>query len=342
FELPSDRAYSETCAAIGSVMLGWRLLLATGREDHADQIERALFNVVATAPDAAGTSFFYVNPLQRNVPGVPALPDEPSPRAASSQRAPWFEVSCCPTNTARTLASLAGYVASTDETGIRIHQYAPAEITTTLRDGAPVRLRVTTEYPLDGRIAVEVLEAPAREWTLTLRIPGWARGAAVIDAPRGAELGEGVVTARGRFAAGDVVRLTLPVEPRFTFPDPRIDAIRGSVAVEAGPLVYCLESVDAPEGIDLARVAVRPDAALVREGDLVRTTVRIGGGADAAWAYAPTEPAQTGPAAEVALIPYHRWAERGPSTMRVWLPVQPASAVRPGSTTTPEGEEAHP
>jgi DUF1680 family protein len=316
-ELPSDRAYSETCAAIGSVMVGWRLLLATGAERHADQIERALFNVVATAPDAAGTSFFYVNPLRRTVPGVPALADEPSPRASSSQRAPWFEVSCCPTNTARTLASLAGYVASTDETGIRIHQFAPAEIDTVLADGSPLRLRVATGYPVDGRVEVTVLVAPERTWSISFRVPSWAQNV-TLEGPGEVELGDCRIALRGAIPAGETVVLTLPVEPRITHPDRRIDAVRGCVAVEAGPLVYCLESVDAPVGADLAEASVPVGAAPLRgDGDVLALPVAFGASAS------PTN-----------LIPYHRWAERGSSTMRVWLPLQ-------SDQTIPEGEEAH-
>ena len=115
WELPSDRAYSETCAGIGSIMFSWRLLLATGEAQYADLIERTLFNVVATSPGSDGRSFFYANTLHQRTPGIPADPDATSPRASSSLRAPWFEVSCCPPNVARTVASLAAYVATADD-----------------------------------------------------------------------------------------------------------------------------------------------------------------------------------------------------------------------------------
>ncbi|MDR1185858.1 MAG: glycoside hydrolase family 127 protein [Bifidobacteriaceae bacterium] len=327
FELPSDRAYCETCAAIGSVMVGWRLLLATGDENYADQIERALFNVVAASPDAAGTSFFYVNPLRRVTPGVPALEDEPSARAASSQRAPWFDVPCCPTNIARMLAALTGYVASTDTTGVRIHQYAPALIAATLPDGALVRLRLATEYPLNGLVDIDILDAPDREWALSLRVPPWARGRSIIHSPGRLEPGDGRMVVRGRFSTGDRVRLELPVEPRFTFPDPRVDATRGCVAVEAGPLVYCLESIDAPPSHDLAAVVVDPQVAPERAaGDFVTVATRVAGLADGPWACSQSAVPSVGRSTRVSLIPYHRWAERGPSTMRVWLPAGPGPA----------------
>ncbi|KHL02744.1 glycoside hydrolase family 127 protein, partial [Sinomonas humi] len=119
FELPPDRAYSETCAGVGSVMVHHRLLLARGDEHCADLIERTLYNVVCASPAADGESFFYTNSLHQREEGTPPAPDRASPRAASSLRAPWFEVSCCPTNVARTLASLAAYIATRTEDGIQ-------------------------------------------------------------------------------------------------------------------------------------------------------------------------------------------------------------------------------
>jgi DUF1680 family protein len=319
FELPSDRAYSETCAGIGSIMLSWRLLLARGGARYADLIERTLFNVIATSPDAHGTAFFYVNPLQRNVLGTPAALEEPSPRASSSQRAPWFAVSCCPTNEARTFASLGAYIATVDEEGLQLHQYAPGDIRTTLVGGGTVALRVDTAYPLDGRIQLTVIEAPSSDWRLSLRIPAWAAGATVTGAGT-VTIADGIAAIDG-LAAGDRLELDLPIEPRFSIPDTRIDGIRGSIAVEAGPMVYCLESVDLP-GVELSRVFIDPTTTPRRttdDGVTVRATVRYADG-DGPWPYGDEQPALPEEPRDVELIPYHRWAERGPSTMRVWLP----------------------
>ena len=161
YELPPDRAYSETCAGVASVQLAWRLLLATGDARYADLAERTLYNVVATSPALDGSGFFYANPLHQRVPGEAPDPDAESPRAASSLRAPWFDVSCCPTNVARTLASLAGYVATTDDGGVQLHQLAPC----TVRAG-DVRLRVITGYPWGGEVVVRVEETGESPWRL--------------------------------------------------------------------------------------------------------------------------------------------------------------------------------
>src|SRR5690606_32620191 len=177
--LPPDRAYSETCASVASIMFSWRLLLADGAPRFADLIERNLFNVVATSPSAEGTAFFYANTLHQRRPGTLAVEGEISPRASSSLRAPWFEVSCCPPNVARTLAGLAAYVATVDDEGLQLHQYAPAEIRTTVA-GAPVALDVETGYPRDGVVRVHVRSDAAAPWTLSLRVPAWADGARLV------------------------------------------------------------------------------------------------------------------------------------------------------------------
>jgi DUF1680 family protein len=320
FELPSDRAYSETCAGIGSLMVSWRLLLARGELRYGDLIERVLYNVIATSPDEDGTAFFYVNPLQRSVKGVPAETERPSPRAASSQRAPWFEVSCCPTNEARTLASLASYVATVDDGGLQLHQFVSADIRTTLPDGAGIALSVATRYPDDGQVVITVIEGPPRDWTLTVRIPAWAPGARAGGAGVAVSVEGGVRISE--LSSGDVVELTLPMTPRVSRPDSRIDAIRDSLAVEVGPLVYCLESIDLP-GTDLSRVRIASNALPERGArDVIRLPADVVEDVpENSWPYERQGKGTGAQHRVIDLIPYHRWAERGPSTMRVWLPL---------------------
>ncbi|WP_309103598.1 beta-L-arabinofuranosidase domain-containing protein [Microbacterium sp.] len=303
WELPADRAYSETCAGVGSIMFSWRLLLATGDARYADLIERTLFNVVATSPAPDGRAFFYANTLHQRVPGAPADPAGTSPRASSSLRAPWFEVSCCPPNVARTFASLGAYLATADDDGVQLHQYAPGRISAMLPDGRVAAFEVTTGYPADGSIRLTVREDA--EWTLTLRVPAWAAGARLRVHAGGEESEQevepGSVDVRRPFRRGDVVELVLPVEPRVTAPDPRVDAVRGSVAIERGPEVLALESIDFGGDVVDAVVAGAP---VERDGRVML----------------PLRDRSTDAAAEVPLVAYHDWAQRGPSTMRVWIP----------------------
>ena len=299
WELPTDRAYSETCAGIGSVMFSWRLLLATGAPSYGDLIERTLFNVVATSPAPDGKAFYYANTLHQRVPGVPADPSATSSRASSSLRAPWFEVSCCPPNVARTFASLDAYVATADDDGVQLHQYAPARVRTTLPDGRVVAFDVSTEYPADGRVRITIAEDG--EWTLTLRVPAWADGATLRVNGAESTVASGAVTVRRAFRRGDVVELDLPVAPRVTEPDPRVDAVRGCVVVERGPEVLALESTDF--GSDVVDAVIAGDP-VQRDGRVV----------------VPVRNRSTGSVVEAPLVAYHDWAQRGPSTMRVWLP----------------------
>lgn len=330
--LPPDRAYSETCAGVASVMFSWRLLLAQGSPRFADLIERTLYNVVATSPSWDGSSFFYTNTLHRRHPGSAASADEPSPRAASSLRAPWFEVSCCPPNVARTLASLAGYLATASDEGLQLHQYAPSSIRTTVGDGRRVAVDVETEYPAEGRVRVVVRESPDGVWSLSLRVPAWADGATVtvrgVDgAVEEIPASTGSVVIARRFEVGDAVELTLPIEARVTRADPRIDAVRGCVAIERGPEVLCLESTDLPAsalGFSELRLDLAEGVRTTRQGALAR--VREARAAPSpGWPYVrgdvELERPVEGPGAEVELRPYRDWANRGPSSMRVWIPL---------------------
>jgi DUF1680 family protein len=333
YELPADRAYCETCAGVGSIMVAWRLLLATGDPAHADTIERTLLNVVATSPAADGRSFFYTNPLHLRRPGAVAEADAVSPRAAAQLRAPWFEVSCCPTNVARTLAQLACYVATTTDDGVQIHQYAGGTVRTVLGDGRTVGLDVRTRYPDDGAVLVIVTDAPGGEWEIALRVPAWARGAAVLDGTA-VDAGLSQVVVRRAFAVGDVIRLDLPVAPRITVADGRVDAVRGTIAVERGPVVLCAESVDLPAGVGVDDVRVLagtvakdlPGAGVGAGGGGVRPVAVLRGRVvrhpEDRWPYAADAGAGVGPEVAIPLVPYHAWAERGPATMRVWLPVE--------------------
>ena len=216
FVLPPDRAYSETCAGIASMMLAWRLLLATGEPRFADLYERTLHNVVATSPAPDGCHFFYANPLHQRTPGVVPPEDEESRRAGTSLRAPWFLVACCPTNVARTLASLAAYLATADDHGIQIHQYADCRIRTTIDGGRRVGVSVATAYPVDGTVAVRVEECDGSPWALTLRVPEWAAGAELVDSDGRRPVPPGSVVVERPFRPRDEVTLVLPMAPRWT------------------------------------------------------------------------------------------------------------------------------
>jgi hypothetical protein len=322
FELPPDQAYNETCAAIASVMLAWRLLLATGDAAAADLIERTMFNGVLPGLGLDGASFFYVNPLQRRTPGEVA-PSGHLERG-DGQRMPWFACACCPPNLMRTLSAWEGYLATTDATGVQLHQFATAEIAAAVA-GRTVRLAVETDYPWDGRITVAIVETPADAWTLGLRIPGWCRSAVLVDGDERVVASEGATALERRrlWRAGERIVLELDMPVRITAPDPRADAIRGTLAIERGPVVYCLESADLPDEVALEEVAIDPT---VTPETVARDDVAPGliGLRLPAWRRHFDPPAGSPPAAaepiEIAAIPYFAWGNRTPGAMRVWIP----------------------
>jgi uncharacterized protein len=316
YELTADRAYAETCAAIGAVQWAWRLLLATGDAGYADQIELLLYNAMLPGVALSGTEYFYVNPLQQRA-GARADGD----RSPAHGRRGWFTCACCPPNVMRTLASLPAYLATGTADGLQIHQYA----TGTLAAGDGLRAEVATGYPWDGRIVVTLSRVPDREIELALRVPGWAAGAALdgepVPAGRYARL-------RRRFAAGDRVTLELPMPVRLLVADDRVDAARGCVAVARGPLVYAAEQTDQPAGMAVDDVRIDPAAPFTAERtDILGgvTLLRTNGFAASDHSgplYRPYgEPTPVRPA-ELTLIPYYAWANRGPAAMRVWLPVR--------------------
>jgi len=327
FELSSERAYAETCAAIASVHVAWRLLLATGETHYADIIERTLFNSIASSPSVDGKSFFYVNTLQRRTPGIEPEPGVPSLRRTDGMRAPWFTTSCCPANMARTFASLSGYFVTTDNEGVQIHQYAAGKMDLTFGAGRHTTLTVATDYPLTGVIKVRVEKTDGDLWALKLRVPAWASSARLTDGDSERVVSAGVVTIARSWKVGDEVTLTLDMTPRFVYPDPRIDAVRGCVAVERGPLVYAIESVDQPE-MDLQTVEITTLVPASDTGadlglrDIVPVTAKgaIRQLQHDGWPYFNGAPVmKDDDPVTLTFIPYYSWANRGASTMRIWV-----------------------
>jgi DUF1680 family protein len=322
FELPPDREYGETCAAIASNMLSWRLLLETGESKYADLIERTLFNAVMVAPREDGRAFFYANTMHQRVAGTVPPEDEVSRRALSSLRAPWFEVSCCPTNLSRTLATVQTLFATVSDDGLQLHQYGDYEIDTVLGDRTRAAFAVRSDWPRSGRVQVVATAGSDAPVALRLRVPSWSSGATLDVAGQAVPVEGDSVTVTRAFTAGDRIVLDVPVQARVTVPDPRIDAVRGTVAIERGPLVYALESIEA--GVDVRDVLVPTGAEPVDHGaDDVRLPVRTRAEPESGGLpyRTGTASAPVGDPREVRLVPYATWGNRGPSTMRVFLPV---------------------
>ncbi|WP_246280422.1 glycoside hydrolase family 127 protein [Cellulomonas humilata] len=325
YELPPDRAYAETCAAIATFQWAWRMLLLTGEGRFADEMERTLYNAIPGSTSVDGTGFLYANPLQVRTG------HDGSSEFAPAERLPWFACACCPPNLARLVASLQGYVATRDENGVQLHLYADADVAV----GSGV-LRVRTEYPWDGRVVVDAGPDGLTE-DLALRIPAWADAAAVRLVVDGTVTD--VVVERGYArVAGPVrrVELELPMPVVAVAAHPRVDAVRGCVALRRGPVVYCVEQAGLPSGVVLEDLALVPGSPLtaappVAGVDALVTVEAVAvhrpatGGplyrAASAGVVGTASPAPATGRVTLRAVPYHRWGSRGPGAMRVWLPV---------------------
>ncbi|HEY6498939.1 MAG TPA: beta-L-arabinofuranosidase domain-containing protein [Streptosporangiaceae bacterium] len=321
FELPPDRAYNETCAAIANFQWSWRLLLATGDSKYADMMERVLYNGFASSTATDGTRFFYVNPLQRRPDHFEK--DDPG------RRREWFSCACCPPNIMRTMASLQHYLATVSTGTLYVQQFTGATLSVPLAGGV-LTVEMVTDYPWSGVVEVRVTDAPPQDCGLALRVPAWSAPPALLlnEDPVEASAEPGYLVVRRRWRPGDVLRYQLDMSPRLTVPDRRVDAVRGCAAIERGPLVYCLEQADQPAGeLDDLAVLDGPlrDTAAAVPG--VGETVLIE--ADAARVAGAAGAAGPDPVT-VTAIPYFQWDNRDGRAMRVWIPV--ASPRAPGST----------
>ena len=318
YELPNDRCYCETCAAIANMMWNWRMLVITGEARYAELLERSLYNGFLSGISLDGQRYFYVNPLLSR---------------GGIERPEWYGCACCPPNVMRQIAMLAHYVATTNNDGLQIHQYISTTVEANLHDRCPVRVSLETDYPWVGQVNLTIEETDGSAWELALRIPSWCReanvqiGDEIIDVSASKE---DYARINRAWQVGEVIRLKLLLQPRITEPNPRIDATRSSVAIERGPLVYCLEEVDQPAGVNLWDVQLDPGLPLKtmwREDLLGGVVVIEAQGAatdmssweDTLYRTMMTE-SQSPQPVKLMAVPYYAWANRGSGAMRVWIP----------------------
>jgi len=321
YELPNFRAYGESCAAIGNMMWNWRMLAATGDAKFTDVMERALYNGINSGMSLDGTLYCYRNPLAFD------------PSTGDKIRNEWYDVTCCPPNLERTFGSLPGYFYSTSADGIYVHFYDNSELNWHLENGVGLKLTQKTNYPWDGNVEITVDPAQASDFTVYVRIPGWADQAQVIvsgKALSGATPGT-YLAIRRRWSLGDVIQLKVDVVPQVIEASPRVADDTGRVAIQRGPLIYCLEEIDQPSGVSLSDVAVNPGRHPAEQfqaefrNDLLGGMVVLhhsgavyerGNSENALYSqYSREEKTKKVP---LTFIPYYAWANRQATSMQVW------------------------
>jgi DUF1680 family protein len=322
YELPNFRAYGESCAAIGNMMWNWRMLAVTGEAKFTDVIERALYNGINSGMSLDGTLYCYRNPLAFDS------------STGDKIRNPWYDVTCCPPNLERTFGSLPGYFYSTSADGIYVHLYDNSELNWHLESGVGLKVAQKTNYPWDGSVEITVTPAETSEFTFYLRIPGWADHpqVSVNSKPLTGPAAGAYLPIRRRWSPGDVIRLRVEVEPQVIEANPRIADDTGRVAVQRGPLIYCLEGIDQPSGLSLSDVAVnagrRPAEQFQTEfkGDLLGGMVVLhhagavyerGTSEKMLYSRYGGESAKTH-RVPLTFIPYYAWANRQATSMQVW------------------------
>ena len=322
YELPNFRAYGESCAAIGNMMWNWRMLAVTGDARFTDVIERALYNGINSGMSLDGTLYCYRNPLAFD------------PSTGDKIRNPWYDVTCCPPNLERTFGSLPGYFYSSSADGIYAHLYDNSELNWHLENGVGLKVVQKTSYPWDGNVEITVAPAEATDFTFYLRIPGWADHAQVAvnsKAVAGVTPGQ-YLPIRRRWSPGDAIQLKVEVVSQVIAANPRVADDSGRVAIQRGPLIYCLEEIDQPSGISLSDVAVNPGR---RPGEQFQTEFKndlLGGmvvlhhtgavyqrGAAEKLLYSRYGgDALRTQKTSLTFIPYYAWANRQATSMQVW------------------------
>jgi DUF1680 family protein len=344
YELPNERAYAETCAAIGSIMWNWRLLSASGEARFADIMELALYNGFLSGVSLEGDSYFYWNPLSSRADVSGILKDESQTLIAIKKtkgiglntRQPYFNTPCCIPNAQRMIASLPGYIYSTSPEGIWVHLYHSSRLDWHLENGKELTLVQSTKYPW-GNIVEIALELGSREdFSLFIRIPNWTPGAKITVNGESSSIscnpGQ-YCEIRRTWLEKSKVHIEFDMPVNVVLANPRVRENLGSVAIQRGPIVYCLESPDHGDvsifdivlPLDFSNTSesfeaeFEPDllggivalrkSALAYESSLVNASLY----SRAAFPK-PTIPVK------ITAIPYYAWANRGTSDMEVWVP----------------------
>ncbi len=312
YDLPNQSAYAETCAAIGLIFFAHRMLQFEADARYADVLERTLYNGALAGVSLDGKKFFYVNPVASS---------------GNHHRQEWFGCACCPPNIARLLASLGLYLYSASDKALYVHLYAGATARARV-GGADVTLAQETRYPWDDAVEFTVSpDRPAR-FDLMLRIPGWCRkhALAVNGKACPAPLVKGYARLRRAWKAGDRVRLALDMPVERLAAHPAVAEACGKVALQRGPLLYCLEQADnaAPVGSllleDKAKLSVRFDRKLLGGVAVIEGTALTPD--PTPWKGRLYQPAPKPRYKRVKFtaVPYALWDNRAGGAMAVWLP----------------------
>lgn len=350
YNLPNLTAYCETCASIANVFWNHRMFQHKGEVKYYDVLERTLYNALLSGVSLSGDLFFYPNRLESY---------------GQHQRQEWFGCACCPSNICRFLPSIPGYIYGKTTDRLYINLYIASEAVIEL-DGEPVEIIQQTGYPWDGDIQVAVNPVSKRRFKLYLRIPGWARNEAIPSDlyyflkssdeeitltlngnKQNAAIEEGYLILEREWEQGDAIHLTLPMPVRRIAANDSVAEDRDKIAIQRGPIVFCTEGKDREDG-QVMNLIMDPEAPMnTRFEDGLLQGVQVVTATASPSRKTLEQKIDVDEPAEVTLIPYHVWANRGPSEMIVWFPTtkevshpSPAPTIAYLSTVTGSLENA--
>lgn len=324
YDLPNDTAYSESCASIGLMMFARRMLEMEGDAHYADVMERAFYNTVLGGMALDGKHFFYVNPLETQPKSIPHnhIYDHVKP-----VRQRWFGCACCPPNIARTLVAIGHYLFTPRLDALFINFYAGSEAAFTV-NGQTLALKISGNYPWDEQVTLRITQPQPVEHTLALRLPAWCSSPQIQvngDEASGEKI-KGYLHLHRRWQEGDIITLNLPMIARRVYANPRVRHAAGKVAIQRGPLVYCLEEAD--NGAQLHNLSL-PKTSVLREvagngvlkGKILLQAegVREPDVTDDAPLYRFDERQTAAQTQTLTFIPWFSWANRGEGEMRIWV-----------------------
>jgi DUF1680 family protein len=324
YDLPNENAYCETCASVGMVFWNQRMNQLTGNAEYMDVLERSLYNGALDGLSLSGDRFFYGNPLASR---------------GQHARSEWFGTACCPSNIARLIASLGNYIYAKSDNGVWVNLFVGSETTVPLKKGS-VQLQQETAYPWNGDVKVTVTPKRSLSFPLHIRIPGWAQQQpvpgktyfytdkdtarftlTVNGRPVDYTVQNGYAVIDRKWKKGDAVMLHLPMSVRRVASTDSVTQNRNRVALQRGPLVYCVEHAD--NGGKVSNILLSADAAFTTafNKELLNGVVTIQMETPVLKVGADSLSVRT-EKQKVTAIPYFAWANRGQGEMEVWLPVK--------------------
>ena len=329
YELPNKTAYNETCAAIAQVYLNQRMFLLHGDAKYIDCLERTLYNGVISGMSIDGGRFFYPNPL--------AADGKYKFNADNTlERQPWFGCACCPSNLSRFIPSVPGYFYAVKGNKVYVNLFASSKADLTV-NGKTVDFTVDTKYPWNGDIALTIGKNKAGQFNLAIRIPGWMRGQVVpsdlykfedntktpwsitVNGKKvDGTLEKGYFSISRKWKKGDVVRIHFDMQPRIVKANDKVEADRGRIAVERGPLVYCAETADNQYDIFRFVMPKQPQFTVNDAPQLLNGIKTIS--VEGTYLKTDDQGSVLSKSAQLKLIPYYAWNHRGVGKMLVWIP----------------------